>query len=292
MFSLVKESVRLVHAHDRMEHHGDERKLAIDLSLELTTSNAILHKLAPNLKDSFYMQDDGAVADLINPDHKPKLRNPLIVNPLKFDLELPCVRFGVLEDGKNEEEVIFLDAKCNKFEFTLKEGGTVVVKFRIQKSLVDIDDLSKLKLLQEETIKVNLEAQEQVEADDDDDESSERPNNVVGLFDNAAADDGDEDGREDEDSDDDGSDNAEDESARRKAMGIDEDEEYAALYDKAAAYVRGLTKVSVSVLKRELKVIPLTATRLLNQMESEGIVGEPAGNGVREVFAVPAASGA
>jgi hypothetical protein len=288
MFSLVKESVRLVHAHDRMEHHGDERKLAIDLSLELTTSNAILHKLAPNLKDSFYMQDDGAVADLINPDHKPKLRNPLIVNPLKFDLELPCVRFGVLADGANDEEIIFLDAKCNKFSLTLKEGGTVMVGFRIQKSLVDIDDLSKLKLLQEETIKVNLEVQEEEVPKQDAPAAGQTGGdgaNVLPLFPGQAA-------SAQDDPEPSAEELAEDEAARQLGMGITEDQEFNELYATAAAFVRGRKSVSISVVKRELKIEAHVVSRLLDRMGSEGIVGEPADNGVREVFAVPAASGA
>lgn len=286
MFNLVKESVRLVNVNLRKEKHGDDKVIACDLKFEAKLHNSVLNKLSPGLKDSMYTQDPGATADMINPDHAPKLRHPE-ANAIKLAIDLHNVRLGVLEDGANEEDMVFSGSKCNNFSTLSQEGGTVVVGFRVQIAAPSKREIGELGYLIDEMMKVNLEVEavEEEPANPDD----ERPDNVVGLFD-SAADDGDEDEDEDEDSNDDGSDDAEDEAARWKAMGIDEDEEYAALYDQAAAYVRGQTKVSVSMLKRELKVIPLTATRLLDQMESEGIVGEPAGNGVREVFAVPAAT--
>jgi ribosomal protein S25 len=280
MFSLTKESLRLAHINLREEHHGDDKVIAVDLKLEFETSNAVLLKFSPTLRDAFYTQDPGATQDLINPDHAPKLRNPEI-GEIRWALEIPHARFSVFADGSNDEEIVFSGAKCGKFKFTLKEGGTTIVTFLIQQSEPLEMDVTKLAFLMGKQIKVSLEAEEEPEYEGGD-EDGDHPGNVVSLFDQLDSDDDESEELQNEPSD--GFETKSSEDA--EPIGDDP------LYQQAAAFVRGRASISISSLKRELKIEANVASRLLDKMESEGIVDEPAGNGVREVFAVPAASGA
>lgn len=292
MFYLVNETVRLVNVNLRKERHGDSKVLACDLKFEAKLHNSVLNKLSPGLKDSMYTQDPGATVDMINPDHAPKLRHPE-ASAIKLAVDLHNVRLGVLEDGTNNEDMIFTGSKCNRFTTLSQEGGTVVVGFCVQITAPTKRDIGELGFLIDEMMKVNLEveAQEELKESESEDDG-ERPGNVVDMFPASGAQD---EGGDQSQADDEGDPRtpeelAHDEAARKVAMGITEDQEYNELYEKAAAFARGRSNVSTSVIKREFKISQLEAVRLLDQMESEGIVGEAAGNGVREVFALPAAT--
>lgn len=182
MFSLVKESVRLVNVNLRKERHGDEKVLAVDLKFEAKMHNSVLLKFSETLRDDWYMKDPGAQEDLINPDHLPKLKHPEAhANANKWALEMRNVRFSVYEDGTNDEDIIFTGCKASNFTLQGQEGGTVVVGFRVQAAAPTKEEVAELAFLIDEILKVNLEVIEEDEKDKPND--GERPDNVVGLFD-------------------------------------------------------------------------------------------------------------
>jgi hypothetical protein len=277
MFNLVKESVRLVNVNPRNEKHGDEDVLACDLSLEAKLHNAVLLKFSPTLRDALYTTDPGATADMINPDHAPKLRNPQM-GKINWALDLKNVRFSVFADGTNDEEIIFTDTKCKKFTLICQEGGTVVVGFQIQVSAPDEEHVTKLLFLLNKMLKVSLDVGDQDESDEgDDDSAGGNPDAPDDLLSHAQ-------------SDDDGSDDNNDDGTGDEHLAGGAEGDHDELYERATAFVRGRSGVSITVLKREFKCSQLVAARMLVNMQAEGIVGEAAGNGVREVFALPAAT--
>lgn len=268
MFGLHKESLRLADVNPRKEIHGDEKVLAVDLKLEFETSNAVLLKFSPTLRDALYTQDPGATIDMIDPSHAPTLRNPQM-GEIKWALEMPFVRFSVFVDGTNDEDIVFIAAKCNNFRFTCKEGGTVIVTCRVQKSEPLEVDVTKLLFLMDKQIKVSLEAEDEPEDYGDGEEGkAEFQQGEVDLLTSSQA--GDE------------------QSDTGPASETELADQYDALYTKAVTFVRDLNKVSISIVKRELKIDALVATRMLEQMEEEQIVGPAAGNGLRDVIAVTA----
>jgi DNA segregation ATPase FtsK/SpoIIIE-like protein len=204
------------------------------------------------------------VEDLINPDHAPKLRNPLM-GPIKWNLEMPSVQFRIHHGEDDADDIVFSDAKASKFQFLCQEGGTVAVDFRIQVSEPDEEEVTKLLFMLNKSVNVSLT--NGVEAPDESEDAavdtSAGPNLLSDLPTFPA------------------------EGAGPKS-GTEQADDYDALYSKAVAFVKDLNKASISMAKRELKVAPLVAARLLTQMEEEGIVGPPADNGLRDVRGIAA----
>lgn len=67
----------------------------------------------------------------------------------------------------------------------------------------------------------------------------------------------------------------------------DEDSENDALYDEAVAFVTDSRKASISSVQRKLRIGYNRAARLIETMESAGVVSEAGHNGSREVLAPP-----
>jgi S-DNA-T family DNA segregation ATPase FtsK/SpoIIIE len=67
----------------------------------------------------------------------------------------------------------------------------------------------------------------------------------------------------------------------------DADGSDAALYDKAVAVVTQTRRASISGVQRHLRIGYNRAARLIEQMESDGVVSAPQHNGTREVLAPP-----
>jgi hypothetical protein len=205
--------------------------------------------------------------DMINPDHAPTLRNPQM-GQISWELEMPAVRFSVFADGTNEEDIVFPEAKCNKFRFTCKEGGTVLVGFRIQTSRPLEMDVTKLLFLMDKSIKVSLQEVEQENYSGEDPDTSdvehEGPDLLGGDADGAAF------------------------AADAPVGETEQADVYDALYDQVKLFIADLNKVSLSILKRQLKLEGLIASRILKQLVEEGLVGEPNGQGMYDVLGVTA----
>jgi hypothetical protein len=97
------------------------------------------------------------VEDLINPDHAPKLRNPLM-GPIKWNLEMPSVQFRIHHGEDDADDIVFSGAKASKFQFLCQEGGTVAVDFRIQVSEPDEEEVTKLLFMLNKSVNVLVAA--------------------------------------------------------------------------------------------------------------------------------------
>ncbi len=76
------------------------------------------------------------------------------------------------------------------------------------------------------------------------------------------------------------------------AAGSSQDEDYDELYDEAVKVVTESRRASISHVQRRLKIGYNRAARLIEKMESEGIVSAMQSNGSREVIAPPPPEGA
>lgn len=264
-FDLNKDLVRIVNVNARAEKHGDEAILACDIKCEARMANAVLSKFSPTLKSCLYEKDPGAQEDMINPDHAPKLRNPAM-GPINWNLELPNVQFRVHHGESEEDDIVFSDAKANKFSFTCQEGGTVIVGFRVQIHPGE-EDAAKLLMLLDKSVKVSMIN----ELGDDDTEGhgegdsagAERPDNIVDLF------------------------KGTDSTGQQETAGSDGGDP---LYDQAVTLVLASRRASISAVQRELRVGYNRAARLLEQMEQNGIVSPMDSDMQRTVIAsLPAA---
>jgi S-DNA-T family DNA segregation ATPase FtsK/SpoIIIE len=67
----------------------------------------------------------------------------------------------------------------------------------------------------------------------------------------------------------------------------DNDDEHDALYDEAVAFVTETRRGSISSVQRKFKIGYNRAARIIEMMESQGIVSSQGHNGNREVLAPP-----
>jgi hypothetical protein len=165
-FTLQKERCKLAHLNLRSELHGEEHANAIDLKFEFDSANNVLAKLHPDLRATYYKKDDNR--ELIESDHLPALRFPLLDPVVKWKVEIPRTLLRLHTDSG---DVVLAGGKTNNFQLTLKEGGTVSWHFRVQFSKPDPAAIAALSGLLQTVVPVTLECR------DEDDEGT------VDLFD-------------------------------------------------------------------------------------------------------------
>lgn len=132
-FSLISAGAKLRNLNIRAEKHGEDRELAADLSLEVTSSNNVLSEFHPALKSAFYQKESANVqGELINDaNHLPERKFPQI-HGIRWDQELDNYKAVIHIGIGGISDVTMLDCKVNKFHFQLKEGGSVATGFRLQ----------------------------------------------------------------------------------------------------------------------------------------------------------------
>jgi len=258
MFDLNRDFVRIADVNPRAEKHGDDDVLACDIKCEASMPNAVLSKFSESLKSCLYTHAEGATGDMLNPDHMPVLRNPLM-GPIKWALEMESTQFRVHHsdnEGGDIDDLVFSDCKTSKFTLTCKEGGTVVVGFRVQ-CHPDEADAARLLTMINKTVKVSLIDETGVGVGEDE-QPSESSSQEGGLF--VAGDEG--------------------------HTGTEAEDE---LYEDAAAYVVAAQRASVSALQKEFHIGYNRAAALLESLERNGVVSEQNESGKREVLHQPAA---
>ncbi|ACT50908.1 hypothetical protein [Methylovorus glucosotrophus] len=131
-FSLMNSKAKLANVNPRAELHGEDKLLAVDLTVEVTGTNNVLSEFHPSLKSAFYKKDDAAQGELIDDDnHLPQLKFPEIEG-FKWQHELDNYKVVVHYGIGGPSDITMQECKVDSFKFTTKEGGTVVTKFRIQ----------------------------------------------------------------------------------------------------------------------------------------------------------------
>lgn len=157
-FNLQKERCKLAHINVRSELHGEESSPAIDLKFEFDSANNLLAKLHPQLRETYYRKDDNR--ELIESDHLPALKFPLLDPTIGWKLEVPRTLLRLHVDGG---DVVLGGGKTNNFKLTLKEGGTVSWSFRVQFSKPDPVAIAALSGLLQQVVPVTLECRDQDE---------------------------------------------------------------------------------------------------------------------------------
>lgn len=136
MFQILEfTEARLATKADRVEHHGDDEKPGVSLGFELTTHNSILDTIDPTLKPMLYKTPDSQVL--------PGVEDALTVlrcNSVERVL-LPTKHEGWRLSVDNEldetKPMGFGSCKVDKFSVEPKQGGSVVLRFRVGTSDLD-----------------------------------------------------------------------------------------------------------------------------------------------------------
>lgn len=137
VFEIEEGQCVLGHKSERLEKHGNEDVLAGDLQFEFKTDNGILACFAPSLKSALY-EKAGAQGELVEDvDHMTHLRFPGmgVIKWTGADLEGASVTVHAATGKKGE--IVLSGCKVNKLRLEPQEGGTVIVRFRVQVSPLD-----------------------------------------------------------------------------------------------------------------------------------------------------------
>ena len=162
-FNLVRERCLLANLNIRTEMHGDQRESAVDIAFEFDSANNLLAKLHPDLRATFYRTDD--TKDLIDGEHMPHLRLPLL-GPVAWEVEIPRTKLRVHDVDGEQHDVVLGGGRTNKFKLTMKEGGTINWKFRVQFSKPDEEQVARLMRVLNQKVPVSLECADEEEKGD------------------------------------------------------------------------------------------------------------------------------
>jgi len=134
LFELAEKDVQFTHMNTRLEKHGEDDVLAVDLDMMISTSNEALAMLHPTLRWSLYDKPDvgnSDLADQAKAHELVRLRYPQLA-ALRWskDLMNMLVRFHYGIDGKSD--IVLFDCKINKFKIECHDGGTIDLAWRVQ----------------------------------------------------------------------------------------------------------------------------------------------------------------
>lgn len=153
MFSLSKTQATLSNFNPRRELHGDEKEAAGDIKFECNLASELLAMFSPTLRSCLYHKD-GNGGDLADQAHDaPNLRFPLM-HPFKWELEIVGAELTI-GHGIGGDSDIVLFGSVNGFVLAPQEGGTVLVRFRVQ-CHPDERAAGKLCMLQGESVEISV----------------------------------------------------------------------------------------------------------------------------------------
>lgn len=153
MFELAKQSVKISHINSRLEVHGEDEILAVDVKMSADVPNTMLDVLSPGLRQAFY--DKGQQADL-DEDHLTVLRFPSLPG-FEWAAGLEEAQFTI-HTGRKADDKVF-SADVNNLRLTPKDGGTVSITFRAQ-ILPEPAEVGELTGLLGQKVKVTVKAAE------------------------------------------------------------------------------------------------------------------------------------
>lgn len=200
MFHLTKHPTKITSLNVRTETHGDEQFLAVDVGIEYAIPNTALTMFDKHLLDALYFKssdqiraqqkkaEDAPSLPGIDPE-KPNLLCPNLAGPFKFEYDgvgfhaaLSCGISGSIA------KLALGDVKFNSHRLSPREGGTVAVTSRLQRSKIDPREIAQLSAMLNKIADMDLTPPEaegyaqpaiaQDAADDDDDFPGEDPDTI------------------------------------------------------------------------------------------------------------------
>lgn len=155
-------TVKLSNVQTRVEKHGDEEVMAIDLAVTWNTNNRSLTAIQKQLRNALFcnlaQDSDCAQAEMDLPvDELPNVRVPGMDYPVKLDFQQVGARVEVAYGIDETTAIVLQLCKVHKFRVTPIEGGSAEVKFAVSSS-ADIDDhiIGTLSILQQRDISLKL----------------------------------------------------------------------------------------------------------------------------------------
>lgn len=138
----------------RTENHGDGLALAVDMKCSVEVPNTKLNEISPALLPMFYMaveteEEEASIDQLPGIPAKtdsqlPLLRSHELAPAIPLGVEYVGYQVTVDRGLGAKSNLVLSECKVNKLKISPKEGGTVLIEFRIQASMVSDEIVGKL----------------------------------------------------------------------------------------------------------------------------------------------------
>lgn len=156
MFQITEfTEARVTSVTNRVEKHGDDEVPAVSLTLEIEAANTLLDAIDPGIRQSLYKPVEGQ-------DQLPGVEPATpVLRCNSFDkVTLTTAHEGwtlAVDDNIDENDpMLFGGCKVDKFAVDAKQGGSIVLRFRVGTSDVDADKLGQLAMHNGQTVWVNV----------------------------------------------------------------------------------------------------------------------------------------
>lgn len=168
MFQLTQHDATLSNLNTRIQRHGDERVLAVDMKFSAKANNSILDSLGQGLRESLFRKAaKGEQPDL------PTIGEPLsavrhpYLEPMKLSHEFDGYEVEIAGLLDTTEPLFFADVKLKKFTIAPLEGGSVELTFTASTS-AESDELAALsEALVREDVRLTLTPPSKQQAEED-----------------------------------------------------------------------------------------------------------------------------
>ena len=174
MFSLEKHEASISNLNTRIERHGEDRELSVDIKFALNVGNYALDMIEPGLRESLFKPaSKGQQLSLTEgADALVAVRHPCL-EPVSLSHKFPGYEVRIAGMLEASDELFLVDVELKKFVLKPIEGGSVAVTLTASAN-VDADELRDLgEALIREDVLLSLTPPTRAANDDPDDEAAD-----------------------------------------------------------------------------------------------------------------------
>ncbi|WP_223485281.1 hypothetical protein [Stenotrophomonas indicatrix] len=144
MFHLKNNPAAVSNVNLRIEKHGDERHLAVDLSITTSTSNLVLDHFDKELRKALFRKPGKGEQQSLPTigDHLTEIKIPSL-EPIKVGHEFRGFELQIDGELDSTQPIFLVDVKLKKFVIAPKEGGSVELSFKASASVTS-DEVAEL----------------------------------------------------------------------------------------------------------------------------------------------------
>ncbi|KRG47378.1 hypothetical protein ARC20_03355 [Stenotrophomonas panacihumi] len=191
MFQLEKHEASIANVNQRIQRHGDERRLAADVKFTLSASNEVLDAFDPTLRqDLFRKPGSGEQQELptIGADRLTEVKHPAL-EPLKLSHEFKGYELQIAGLLEAADPIVLVDVSLKRFVLEPKEGGSVELTFNASAQVTseDLADLSDALVREDVLLTLIAPKRGTAQADLTDDDDNEAAAAEASQLEGAAA---------------------------------------------------------------------------------------------------------
>jgi hypothetical protein len=146
MFQLDDHPATLTNLNSRIERHGEDRQLAVDIKFDLQASNEILESIQPGLRDSLFRKPGKGEQQALPIDGNvlTQVKFPSLA-PVSLTHEFTGYEIEIGGELESTDPIVLVDVKVKKITIAALEGGSVTLTFTAscEAEPADLTDLAE-----------------------------------------------------------------------------------------------------------------------------------------------------